>query len=124
MNFNQLMKQAQLMQKKVNKINKEYEEKEKEFESQNGLIKGIVTGKMEIKNLTIDPELLSIDNKEILEDMLTVTLNEAVKKANEKLPNFKHIKSFKIMDEDFERTTTNKVKRFGKNVEDDEGKEK
>ena len=79
MNFNQLMKQAQLMQKKVNKINKENEEKEKEFESQNGLIKGIVTGKMEIKNLTIDPELLSIDNKEILEDMLTVTLNEAVK---------------------------------------------
>ena len=53
MNFNQLMKQAQLMQKKVNKINKEYEEKEKEFESQNGLIKGIVTGKMEINELNI-----------------------------------------------------------------------
>ena len=50
------------------------------------------------------------------------TLNEVVKKANEKLPNFKHIKSFKIMDEDFERTTTNKVKRFGKNVEDDDNK--
>ena len=51
-------------------------------------------------------------------------MNEAVKKANAKLPNFKHIKSFKIMDEDFERTTTNKVKRFGKNVEDDDGKDK
>ena len=50
-------------------------------------------------------------------------MNEAVKKANAKLPNFKHIKSFKIMDEDFERTTTNKVKRFGKNVEDDDCKE-
>ena len=48
----------------------------------------------------------------------------AVKKANEKLPNFKHIKSFKIMDEDFERTTTNKVKRFGKNVEDEDKEEK
>lgn len=50
-------------------------------------------------------------------------LSEAVKKANEKLPNFKHIKSFKIMDEDFERTTTNKVKRFGKNIEDEDKKE-
>lgn len=53
---------------------------------------------------------------------ISKTLNEVVKKANEKLPNFKHIKSFKIMEEDFERTTTNKVKRFGKNVEDDDNK--
>ncbi len=50
-------------------------------------------------------------------------LSEVVKKANEKLPNFKHIKSFKIMDEDFERTTTNKVKRFGKNMEDEDRKQ-
>ena len=47
-------------------------------------------------------------------------MNDAIKKVNEKLPNFKHIKSFKIMDEDFERTTTNKVKRFGKNMEDED----
>ena len=51
---------------------------------------------------------------------ISKTINELIKKVNEKLPNFKHIKSFKIMDEDFERTTTNKVKRFGKNMEDEE----
>ncbi|HCC04249.1 MAG TPA: AMP-dependent synthetase [Clostridiales bacterium] len=51
---------------------------------------------------------------------ISKTINELIKKVNEKLPNFKHIKSYKIMDEDFERTTTNKVKRFGKNVEDDD----
>lgn len=49
---------------------------------------------------------------------ITKIMNDVVKKVNEKLPNFKHIKSFKIMDEDFERTTTNKVKRFGKNLDD------
>ena len=65
-----------------------------------------------------------LGNKIPTKEEISKILNEAVKKANEKLPNFKHIKSFKIMDEDFERTTTNKVKRFGKNVEDDEGKEK
>ena len=57
-----------------------------------------------------------------LKEEISKILTEAVKKANENLPNFKHIKSFKIMDEDFERTTTNKVKRFGKNIEDDENK--
>ena len=53
-------------------------------------------------------------------DDISKTINELIKKANEKLPNFKHIKSYKIMDEDFERTTTNKVKRFGKNIEDED----
>ena len=65
-----------------------------------------------------------LGNKFPTKEEISKILNEAVKKANEKLPNFKHIKSFKIMDEDFERTTTNKVKRFGKNIEDDEGKDK
>ena len=65
-----------------------------------------------------------LGNKFPTKEEIRKTLNEAVKKANEKLPNFKHIKSFKIMDEDFERTTTNKVKRFGKNMEDDEAKDK
>lgn len=65
-----------------------------------------------------------LGNKFPTKEEISKILNEAVKKANEKLPNFKHIKSFKIMDEDFERTTTNKVKRFGKNVEDDDIKDK
>ena len=65
-----------------------------------------------------------LGNKFPTKEEISKILNEAVKKANAKLPNFKHIKSFKIMDEDFERTTTNKVKRFGKNVEDDDSKEK
>lgn len=65
-----------------------------------------------------------LGNKIPTKEEISKILNEAVKKANEKLPNFKHIKSFKIMDEDFERTTTNKVKRFGKNVEDDDKKDK
>ena len=63
-----------------------------------------------------------LGNKFPTKEEVRKILNEAVKKANEKLPNFKHIKSFKIMDEDFERTTTNKVKRFGKNVEDEDNK--
>ena len=51
---------------------------------------------------------------------ITKIFDNIIKSVNSKLPNYKHIKSFKIMDEDFERTTTNKVKRHGKNMDDDE----
>lgn len=58
-------------------------------------------------------------NKMPTKEEISKLISETIKKVNEKLPNFKHIKTFKIMEEDFERTTTNKVKRFGKNIEDD-----
>lgn len=61
-----------------------------------------------------------LGSKKISKEEINKVVADIVKKANQKLPNFKHIKSFKIMDEDFERTTTNKVKRFGKNMEDDD----
>ena len=63
-----------------------------------------------------------LGNKVPSKEDISKIMNDLIKKVNEKLPNFKHIKSYKIMDEDFERTTTNKVKRFGKNVEDDDKK--
>ena len=59
-----------------------------------------------------------LGNKVPSKEDISKIMNDLIKKVNEKLPNFKHIKSYKIMDEDFERTTTNKIKRFGKNMED------
>lgn len=93
------------------------------------LVIGTSNGKDDVQvKAKIFPNLDAIKeylgNKFPTKEEISKILNEAVKKANEKLPNFKHIKSFKIMDEDFERTTTNKVKRFGKNIEDDDNKEK
>ena len=43
-------------------------------------------------------------------------ISDVVKAVNKKLPNYKHIKKFNVEEEDFERTTTNKVKRYGKNM--------
>jgi long-chain acyl-CoA synthetase len=45
-------------------------------------------------------------------------ISDIVKKVNEKLPNYKHIKLFKIEEKEFEKTTTQKIKRYGENVED------
>ena len=43
-------------------------------------------------------------------------VSDIVKNVNSKLPNYKHIKSFGIRDEEFEKTTTQKIKRFGNNM--------
>jgi len=43
-------------------------------------------------------------------------VSDVIQKVNKQLPNYKHIKSFKVRDEEFEKTTTKKIKRFGDNV--------
>lgn len=43
---------------------------------------------------------------------------DAVASVNNKLPNYKHIKSFVVRDKEFEKTTTQKVKRYGNNISD------
>lgn len=81
MNFNQLLKQAQQMQKKVNKVKKEFEDRIFDFESQQGLIKGQVNGKLELVQLDIQDELLTQDNKEMLQDLLMLSINDIMSKV-------------------------------------------
>lgn len=87
MNFNQLIQQAQKMQRKVNKVKKEYEQKTFDFSSQQNLITGKMNGKLEIVELNIDDQLLSAENKEMLVDLLTVSLNDIINKVNEDKEN-------------------------------------
>ena len=46
-------------------------------------------------------------------------VSDAVKSVNKKLPNYKHIKNFIIRDQEFEKTTTQKIKRHGDNMKVD-----
>lgn len=50
-------------------------------------------------------------------DEIRKMVADIVSGVNNKLPNYKHIKSFVVRDKEFEKTTTQKVKRYGKNVE-------
>ena len=43
-------------------------------------------------------------------------ISDVVASVNKKLPNYKHIKDFIIRDKEFEKTTTQKVKRYGSNM--------
>ena len=51
-------------------------------------------------------------------------ISDVVSSVNKKLPNYKHIKSFAIRDTEFEKTTTQKVKRFGNNMKIDKNDKK
>ena len=47
-------------------------------------------------------------------------ISDVVSNVNKKLPNYKHIKSFIIRDKEFEKTTTQKIKRYGDNMKTEE----
>lgn len=82
MNINQMMKQAQQMQAKMEKAQAELAVKEYEHEV-NGAVKIVANGNKEILNIDIDADLLEADNKEILQDMILVALNETFLKIDE-----------------------------------------
>lgn len=83
MNINALMQQAQKMQQQMTKKQRELESKEYEFESNGGAIKIKMLGSKEMTSLEIDEDLLDKDEKDMLQDMLMVAINEAIKKIDE-----------------------------------------
>lgn len=79
MNINQLMKQAQMLQDKVQKANEEILKQEATGESGAGLVKVIVTGRFEVKRVSIDDSLMKED-REVLEDLIAAAMNDGVRK--------------------------------------------
>lgn len=82
-NLGKMMKQAQEMQAKMAKIQEELANKEIEATSGGGMVTVKVNGQQEVLAVTIDPEVFSDGDKEMLEDLIVAALNEARKKALE-----------------------------------------
>ncbi|MCL2753432.1 MAG: YbaB/EbfC family nucleoid-associated protein [Defluviitaleaceae bacterium] len=82
-NMNQLMKQAQKMQKQMEEAQAQLEEKTLEVSAGGGVVKILVTGKKEIKELTIDPAAVDPEDVEMLQDLLISAVNEALRQAEE-----------------------------------------
>jgi|SRR5687767_395263 DNA-binding YbaB/EbfC family protein len=72
-----LMKQAQMMQENMKKLQEQLGAMEVEGQSGGGKVKVVMTCKHEVKRVTIDPVLLA-DDKEMLEDLVTLAMNDAV----------------------------------------------
>ena len=77
-----LMKQAQAMQENMQKAQAELANIEVTGESGGGMVKLTMTCRHDVKNVQIDPELLSDpDDKEVLEDLIAAAMNDAVRKV-------------------------------------------
>ena len=78
MNMQQLMQQAQKMQREMEKAQKDLEAKEFEIISAGGGIKVTITGAKVVKNIEIDEDIIDPEEKEMLQDMIVVAINEAI----------------------------------------------
>jgi DNA-binding YbaB/EbfC family protein len=76
-----LMQQAQKMQREMEKAQKDLEAKEFEIISAGGGIKVTITGKKLIKNIEIDEDIIDPEEKDMLQDMIVVAINEAISKV-------------------------------------------
>lgn len=83
MDMKSLMRQAQEMQKKMQRIQEDLANNEYEGAAGGGMVKVVVTGAGAVKKVSIDDSLLNKDEKEILEDLLVAACNDAKKKADE-----------------------------------------
>lgn len=75
-----LMKQAQAMQDNMKKAQEEIARLEVEGQAGAGLVKVVMTGRHDVKRVTIDPTLLGED-KDMLEDLVAAAVNDAVRKV-------------------------------------------
>lgn len=82
-NMNNLMKQAQKMQKQMEEATRELEEKEVTAASGGGAVEVTVSGKREITKVKLSEEVVDPDDIEMLEDLIMAAANEALRKIEE-----------------------------------------
>lgn len=82
-NMNNLMKQAQRMQRQMEESQKELEVKEFTAKAGGGAVEVTVTGKKEITKVKLSQEVVDPDDVEMLEDLVMAATNEALRMAEE-----------------------------------------
>jgi DNA-binding YbaB/EbfC family protein len=80
MNLQNMMKQAQQMQ---DKLQKQLADMRIEATSGGGMVTVVVNGSKQVMSLKIDPEAVSKDDVEMLQDLILAAINDAHRKADE-----------------------------------------
>ncbi len=78
-NIGQMMKQAQMMQENMRRMQEQLGTLEVEGQSGSGMVKVVMTCKHETRRVSIDPSLTS--DREMLEDLLVAAFNDAERKV-------------------------------------------
>jgi len=79
----QLMKQVQQMQAEMAKAQEQLAEETVEASAGGGMVKVTMTGDMKLREITISPEAIDPEDPDLLQDMVTAAVNEAIRSAQE-----------------------------------------
>jgi len=77
------LQQAQKMRGQMQALQETLKSRTVEISAGAGMIKVVANGKQEILSVAIDPEVLSKNDKEMLQDLVTVGVNQAIKASQE-----------------------------------------
>ena len=83
MNMAELFKQTQKMQEEMKKVQDALEEKTVEGAAGGGVVTVTANGKQKILSVKIDPEVIDADDAEMLEDLITAAVNQALENSQE-----------------------------------------
>ncbi len=83
MKMNDLMKQAQQMQKRMLEIREELANRTVEATVGGGMVTAVVNGQQEVVSLRIAPEVVDPEDTEMLEDLVVAAINEALQQSQE-----------------------------------------
>ena len=78
-----MMKQAQKMQAKMAQVQEDLKNEVLEVSAGGGMVKVTITGDMQIRSIVIDQAAIDPDDAEMLQDMVTAAVNEAIRSAQE-----------------------------------------
>lgn len=82
-NMNELLKQAQAMQAEMMKAQEALKDETVEAGAGGGMVKVTMTGDLQLREITISPEAIDPEDPELLQDMVTAAVNEALRSAQE-----------------------------------------
>ncbi|MCF6180340.1 MAG: YbaB/EbfC family nucleoid-associated protein [Geopsychrobacter sp.] len=78
-----IMKQAQQMQQRIARVQQELEQREVEAAAGGGMVTAVVSGKMQLISLNIEKDVVDPEDVEMLQDLISAAVNEALKKSQE-----------------------------------------
>ena len=78
-----IMKQAQQMQRRMAELQQELENNKVEASSGGGMVTAVVSGKQQLLELRIDPTAVDPEDVEMLQDLVTAAVNEALKQSQQ-----------------------------------------
>ena len=82
-NISQMMKQAQKLQSRMMEMQAELGNRTVSAQAGGGMVEAVVNGRQELLSLRIDPEVATPDDVEMLQDLITAAINEALNRSRD-----------------------------------------